>query len=274
MFGVKIKKHAYNKDCSKYENLYENYKDLFIKELENGESLCNLCAIQKLDAAYFYFYSKIRTERPDLLSRDKSDIVRKRLSKAKNKRDKFKEEIIQLYSVEKKSCYEISNILNNELCPAAVITVINENGIPLNNQSVYWTDDRRLHFSHLCKSGKIGVLSQTHHNKRKTAPEKEFAEWCDSNQIEYIFQFQIKKLSHRYDFFIPKRNLLVEIDGVFWHSNEKRQALDRKFEDEAESFGFSIIRFTDKNIRLTKKQCFEAIYEFGEVDNKRIDAFT
>jgi len=58
----------------------------------------------------------------------------------------------------------------------------------------------------------------------KTKPELHFMELLDKNNIEYKFQHWVewkhgwKKF---YDFYIPNKNLLIEIDGVYWHGKDK-----------------------------------------------------
>lgn len=50
---------------------------------------------------------------------------------------------------------------------------------------------------------------------RKTSPELEFETLLIQKGIEYKYAFEL--CGKIYDFFIPKNNLLVEIDGIYWH---------------------------------------------------------
>jgi very-short-patch-repair endonuclease len=54
--------------------------------------------------------------------------------------------------------------------------------------------------------------------RRSTKPEKEFRSILDSNNIEYTFQYSLGGKS--FDFCIPKRKLLIEVDGTYWHSRD------------------------------------------------------
>lgn len=37
--------------------------------------------------------------------------------------------------------------------------------------------------------------------------------------IEYVTQYKIAPFAYRYDFYLPKYNTIIEVDGDFWHSN-------------------------------------------------------
>jgi len=62
-------------------------------------------------------------------------------------------------------------------------------------------------------------------NSKDTKPERIFALILDMHNIEYEKQKPVKK--YKCDFYIPKYNLIVEIDGDYWHANpEKYQPED------------------------------------------------
>jgi len=168
------------------------------------------------------------------------------------------------YIRKKKSCYDIVKHLDNQITAATVMKIIKENKIPKNNQSEYWTEEKRKLYRQKALNGEIGILSQNHSIKRRTNIEQFFENWCIENGIVYIFQYLIKNNGHRYDFFLPNFNLLVEVDGIFWHNTPEKKLLDKKFEEEANKNGFNLIRFTDKQIEKTKQKCFEKIYEFRQ----------
>ena len=54
-------------------------------------------------------------------------------------------------------------------------------------------------------------------SSRDTKPERMFASLLDLNNILYEKQKPVKK--YRCDFYIPEYNLIVEIDGDYWHAN-------------------------------------------------------
>jgi len=58
----------------------------------------------------------------------------------------------------------------------------------------------------------------------QTKPELYFMGLLDKNNIEYEFQYRVKwKRGWKkfYDFYIPGKHLLVEIDGIYWHGKNK-----------------------------------------------------
>jgi very-short-patch-repair endonuclease len=57
-----------------------------------------------------------------------------------------------------------------------------------------------------------------------TKPELYFESLLKVNSIEYIHQYPIpwkKGWKKWFDFYIPKYNLLIEIDGIYWHGKGK-----------------------------------------------------
>lgn len=49
---------------------------------------------------------------------------------------------------------------------------------------------------------------------------------------EVIHCFQIKSGTHKYDFFIPSFNLIIEFDGDYWHGNKKTQTLSQRMKKQ------------------------------------------
>lgn len=97
--------------------------------------------------------------------------------------------------------------------------------------------------------------------------ELQFINWCNKTNIEYIHQYQIKEspLKHNYDFFLKNYNLLVEIDGDYWHLKEESIIRDSLFDENAEMYGYNIIRFLGSTIKETKGKCFDDI--IGKYDD-------
>ena len=57
-------------------------------------------------------------------------------------------------------------------------------------------------------------------NSKDTKPERVFASLLDLNNISYEKQKSVKK--YKCDFYIPDYNLIVEIDGDYWHANPSK----------------------------------------------------
>lgn len=109
----------------------------------------------------------------------------------------------------------------------------------------------------LAFDGVIGVHNKNF-NRRDTWIEMAFEEFCVHNGISYSKQYQIEGRGHRYDFLV-NNNLLVELDGSFWHNTDKQRLLDEEYDRLAIQHGYDIIRFTDQEIKKTKGQCFDAV---------------
>jgi very-short-patch-repair endonuclease len=57
------------------------------------------------------------------------------------------------------------------------------------------------------------ILSGSGH--KVTSPEKKVQTILDSNDWKYTFQYQVE--DKVFDFYIESLNLLIEVDGVYWH---------------------------------------------------------
>ena len=101
------------------------------------------------------------------------------------------------------------------------------------------------------------ILSHRKMNKL----EKLVADILDFNQIRYTFQFFINKngTCKSYDFKLKDSNIILEIDGDFWHGNEssnvkyidykKVQENDKLKTRLAKKEGFRIIRLWESDIK-------------------------
>lgn len=78
--------------------------------------------------------------------------------------------------------------------------------------------------------------------------EQKFESWCKERKVEYVKQFQISKGKHKYDFFLPCYNLIVECDGDYWHSSEKQQQKDKLQSQYAIETGYNIVRLKGSEI--------------------------
>lgn len=54
----------------------------------------------------------------------------------------------------------------------------------------------------------------------KTRPELEFKKLLQENSVNFVFQKDVqwkRGWKKWYDFYIPEHNMLIEIDGIYWH---------------------------------------------------------
>ncbi len=122
-------------------------------------------------------------------------------------------------------------------------------------------------------ASKAGLLKiQTNPPKnRRTKPESEFMELLEKNNIKFQFQKSVKWINgwkKWYDFYIPKHNLLVEIDGIYWHGKGKSYDTLNKQQKKtrendilknklAEEHGYNLIRIWSDEISNFKIEKYE-----------------
>lgn len=93
-------------------------------------------------------------------------------------------------------------------------------------------------------------------------------------EIKYIHSYLIKEINKIYDFYIPEHNILIEIDGDFWHCNPdtkyslpecKTQEINiknDKFKTQwAKDNGYKLLRFWENDINNNIKQVKQTLLE-------------
>jgi len=96
---------------------------------------------------------------------------------------------------------------------------------------------------------------------RKTAPEKMFERMLKKHKIKYKYGFVLG--GKIYDFYIPKKNLLVEVDGIYWHAKGiskskmnftqlSNRRNDLKKDDIAKKNGYALIRIWEDELEENK----------------------
>lgn len=95
----------------------------------------------------------------------------------------------------------------------------------------------------------------------------------DKLEIEYFQQFEAKSIGRFYDFYLPKHNVLLEIDGDYWHKNptiyespinaiQKRNARVDKLKDKwALMNGFVLIRIWESDIKKEPEKVAKYLIE-------------
>ena len=111
--------------------------------------------------------------------------------------------------------------------------------------------------------------------------EKKFAsEFLDKFGIEYIYQFEAKDIGRFYDFYLPKHNLIIEVDGDYYHSynvyyekmsptQNKNKRVDKIKDEWALINGIPILRIWEHDINSNKSFVIEQIKKMIDFsDNK------
>jgi len=97
-----------------------------------------------------------------------------------------------------------------------------------------------------------------------------FADILTGLGIEFIHQYEVDGFD--YDFYIPSKNLLIEVDGDYWHGNtdkfpelnnmqRKNRGLDKLKSKHASDRNYTLIRFWENEILETRFQCIQKLME-------------
>jgi very-short-patch-repair endonuclease len=122
---------------------------------------------------------------------------------------------------------------------------------------------------------RLAEMSVFYRKKRQLASgnklEKAFEDILNEFEITYLHQHTIK--NHNYDFFIPTKNLLIEVDGDFWHVNESKGFTikskiqvrnlenDAKKNDLAKQEGYTLLRFWENDIKNNRQEVVRVLLD-------------
>jgi very-short-patch-repair endonuclease len=108
--------------------------------------------------------------------------------------------------------------------------------------------------------------------KHSSKLEDYFSELLDKEQISYLQFYYAKSIKAFYDFYIPQSNLLIEIDGDFWHCNPnskysvpqystqlKNISRDQEKNKWASDNGYKLLRFWETDINNNPTQIIETL---------------
>lgn len=151
-------------------------------------------------------------------------------------------------------------------------------GVEHNWSGVYGT--RKSDLTTLKKYGKDSVrfLMDNLPMKLNTKPEKIFKQILEDLNIEYKPQFELYYTETKYkiyDFLLIKKNILIEIDGDYWHSNpikykilneeQKINRINDVFKNElSNQKGFQIYRFWESDLKNNINDVIKVIKKIYE----------
>jgi len=237
----------------------EKYVNDFIK---SNTSLLHYCEVNNVSYRKLYLY--IRENFPDLISRKNNgkSIRAKQAQKISIKFNPTKEGLEKLFFEDGLGQREIAEFY--KVSKALVCKKMKQYGIDVKSvgQSRYWNDSRREHFRMLANTGVVGVFRNENWKYRSTSIENFFIEECERLDISYKRQYSIEKYGHQYDFYIQKYNLLVEMDGEYFHNLPHQKVKDLEQIERSVELGYNIVRITDKQIKKNKKIIEEIFNEF------------
>lgn len=115
--------------------------------------------------------------------------------------------------------------------------------------------------------------------------ELKFAEeFLEKLGVKYIYQFEVREIGRWYDFYLPDHNLIIEIDGSYYHADprvvkedkltpmhKKNMRVDEYKNKWALSHGIPILRIWEKDINDVPAKVLEALrVRLGVEKNKTI----
>ena len=99
-------------------------------------------------------------------------------------------------------------------------------------------------------------------DNKMTSPEVKVAAYLKDNNIEYKYNYELH--GKLYDFYIPKTNTLIEVDGIYWHGKNKKieelnsTQIKNKKNDEikirlAIENGYNLVRIWEDEVKNVSK---------------------
>ena len=103
--------------------------------------------------------------------------------------------------------------------------------------------------------------------------EERFAkDFLDRLGVKYIYQFEAKEIGRWYDFYLPEHNIIIEVDGSYYHADprvvtedklkpmhKRNMRVDEYKTKWALAHGIPIIRIWEKDINESPTKVFEAL---------------
>ena len=101
--------------------------------------------------------------------------------------------------------------------------------------------------------------------------EKRFAkDFLDKLGIKYIYQFKAEEIGRYFDFYLPENNVIIEVDGDYWHGKglvheEKNRMqkhaewVDKQKDIWAIEHGIPVIRIWENDINNNPQKVVEIL---------------
>jgi very-short-patch-repair endonuclease len=123
-----------------------------------------------------------------------------------------------------------------------------------------------------------------HHPKYGTSKlEEDFArDFLDKLGLKYVYQFETD-IGRWFDFYLPEHNLLIEVDGSYYHSDPRlvkesemnpmqkhNKRVDKHKDEWALMHGIPLIRIWEKDIRENPNQVMEMLKKRLYIQDKKV----
>lgn len=114
--------------------------------------------------------------------------------------------------------------------------------------------------------------------------EEDFArDFLDKLGVKYVYQFEASSIGRWYDFYLPFHNLLIEIDGSYFHADprvikeedmnpmqKRNKRVDELKDKWALMHGIPIMRIWEKDIRESPKKVMEELKKRLYIENEKM----
>ena len=97
------------------------------------------------------------------------------------------------------------------------------------------------------KSLQGAMKSLQSQNRKKTSIEIKVETYLKDNMIDYQYQYATTNY-FIYDFFLEKYNCLIEVQGDYWHSSEKKKDIDERKKLDLQNKGYFILYIKENEI--------------------------
>ena len=239
--------------------------------LDDNHSLNEVCNI--LNIEYGNTYKIIRDYYPEIdVASNKSIITNSRLKSYKKRlilKDDQVDEVKRLYFDERKSLKATGELLG--VNAVTVMDFMNRHDLPRRSHSEnhkYRLENEEGYRDNLKE---WGVKAYEARRRTDTKPERLFKDFLIRNGIRYQEQFRGVGNKHPYDFRIVDTNIIVEIDGYFWHNKPKQKVKDERHTKEANDAGYIVLRICTKDTRGYREILEEYFENNGIKDSCLID---
>jgi len=99
------------------------------------------------------------------------------------------------------------------------------------------------------------LINSTNPRFTNTKPERRFKQFLDTIGVTYIQNYPVFRIKHSYpvDFFLPEYNLVIEVDGTYWHNFPCYTEKDLIREEELMREGYAVYRIWEDMIDIIEE---------------------
>jgi very-short-patch-repair endonuclease len=115
-----------------------------------------------------------------------------------------------------------------------------------------WVKPAKLVEFRFCSRQCLGSWVRSHCHS-PTKPELLIKNTLEKLSIPFEIEYRVGRYSC--DFAIISKNLIIEVDGDYWHSSTKRKTLDKTKDAHLNSLGWTVIRLKESDIYHDLPKC-------------------